>query len=274
MKRNNNNLNNLNSIFKNKNNNNKKNNNTNTNKNIIKREEMKIYKEITDNELNSLSYSDALIRDKRNFSKIYLSLIKTRQILFFTFKCKNDYNSIAMKFCFFTFMFAFSFFINTLFIDENALHLIFIAGGNLGIISTIPMMIYTVLITSIVKNFLLEIMFTEDNILDIKGANKQEKENIIQKSILKISLKTTIYFFILIFITSFIWFYFGCFFIVFKKTQFFALKNTLISFAISLAAPFIYYIIPACLRSASLHKRKKKNRIFLYMFSKIMQIIL
>ena len=179
-----------------------------------------------------------------------------------------------MKFCFFAFILAFTFFINTLFIDENVLHEIFISKGNLGIISTIPMMLYTVLITSIVKNILLECMFTESNILDIKGANKLEKNKVIQKSILKISLKTTIYFFIIILFTSFIWFYFGCFFTVFNKTQFFALKNTLISFGILLVVPFVYYPIPACLRSASLQNRKKKNRLFLYSLSKIIQIIL
>ena len=140
--------------------------------------------------------------------------------------------------------------------------------------SFIPIVLFSVLITSIVKNILLEIMFTEDNIIDIKGANKLEKSNVIQKSILKISLKTTIYFFIIILFTLFIWIYFGCFFTVFKNTQFFALKNTLISFGILLAAPFGYYTLPACLRSASLQNRKKKNRLFLYSFSKIVQIIL
>ena len=273
-----NNLSNINRTFKSKMNDNKKNNdNINisiNNKDIIKNEEMIMYKEITDDELNSLSYNDALIRDKRKFSKIYISLIKTRQLLFFTFKCKNDYNSIAMKFCFFAFILAFTFFINTLFIDENVLHEIFISKGNLGIISTIPMSLYTVLITSIVKNILLECMFTESNILDIKGASKSEKNEVIQNSILKVSLKTTIYFFIIILFTSFIWFYFGCFFTVFNKTQFFALKNTLISFGILLVVPFVYYPIPACLRSASLQNRKKKNRLFLYSLSKIIQIIL
>ena len=265
-KKNNENANGLNEILKNKINNDDNNNNI--------KKEVKMYKETTDNELNSLSYHDALIRDKRKFLKVYLSLIKSRQLIFFSFKCKNDYNSIVMKICFFGFIFSFTLFINTLFIDENVLHEVFASGGNMDIISTIPMMVFSALISSFVKNIFFELMFTESNILDIKAASKAEKNIVIPNSILRVSLKCRIYFFVIILITSFIWFYFGCFYTVFKNTQIFALKNSLISFAFILVAPFGYYIIPAFLRILSLQNRKKKNGFFLYILSKVMQIIL
>ena len=52
-----------------------------------------------DTELNSLSYKEALIIDKRNYFQYYLSLIKKKQILIFTFYITNDYNSIIIKIC-------------------------------------------------------------------------------------------------------------------------------------------------------------------------------
>ena len=54
-----------------------------------------------DTELNSLSYKEALIIDKRNYFQYYLSLIKKKQILIFTFYITNDYNSIIIKICLF-----------------------------------------------------------------------------------------------------------------------------------------------------------------------------
>ena len=52
----------------------------------------------TDNELNSLSYLKALKHDKRTYMQCYLSLLKTKHPLFFSFYFKNkDYNSQIIK---------------------------------------------------------------------------------------------------------------------------------------------------------------------------------
>ena len=243
-------------------------------KNVLKKDELKIYSEVTDNELNSLSYDDATSKDKRTFYQTYMSLIRTRQLLFFTFKCKNDYNSGIIKFCFFFFIFAFLFFINTLFVDELTLHNIFITGGNLGILHTIPIMFYSVLITSTIKNILLEYIFTENNILSIKETDKSQKREVLKDVVTKVTLKCSLYFYISFVIVLFIWIYIACFFTVFKNMQFFVLKNTLISFGIFLAIPFAYYVIPAALRIISLESRESKNRLFLYALAKILLIFL
>ena len=241
-------------------------------KNQIKNDELKIYLELTDNELNSLSYNDATSKDQRTFFQTYISLIKTRDLLFFTFKCKHDYNSGIIKFCFFFFIFAFLFFINTLFVDEITLHNIFITEGNLGLFHSIPIMLYSVLITSTLKNILLEYIFTEDNILTIKEADKSQKNEVIKDVYTKVTLKCSLYFYISFVIVLFIWIYIACFFTIFKNTQLFVLKNTLISFGIFLAFPFAYYVIPAALRIISLESRESKNRLFVYALAKILLI--
>ena len=151
---------------------------------------MKNYLEIQDNELNSLSYYSATTKDKRTFFQTYISFLKTRQILLFTFKCKNDYYSKIMKFCFFFFIFALFFFVNTLFLTENSLHIIDISGGHLGIINSFSSIFPTIIITSFIKNILLEFMFTEDNVFYFEAKSFEEKESWIG-AVGKAMVKTT-----------------------------------------------------------------------------------
>ena len=46
-----------------------------------------------DGELNNLSYNLALKYDKRTYAQYYMSLLRTKHIIFFSFFNNNDYNS-------------------------------------------------------------------------------------------------------------------------------------------------------------------------------------
>ena len=113
-------------------------------------------------------------------------------------------------------------------------------------------------------------MFTEDNILSIKTAVKEKKNEVIKDAITKVTVKGTLFFAIIFIINSFIWIYIACFFIVFRNSQMIALINTLICFGIFMAIPFGYYVIPTILRTFSLNNRESKNRMGPYVFSKIL----
>ena len=58
---------------------------------------------------------------------------------------------------------------------------------------------------------------------------------------------------------------------IYKNTQYHLLKDTLISFGLSLLYPFAIYILPGIFRIPSLSNRKIKREC-LYDFSKILQI--
>ena len=66
--------------------------------NIIEKNEIKAnYKyilEYTDSELDSLSYKEALRKDKRTYCQYYLSLLKKKQPILFSFYPNKDYTSI------------------------------------------------------------------------------------------------------------------------------------------------------------------------------------
>ena len=75
--------------------------------------------EYNDYELNNLEYQKALEIDKRNYLEYYISLIKRRQIIIFTFYTNDDYNSKIIKISLFLFSFSIYFTINTLFFNDS-----------------------------------------------------------------------------------------------------------------------------------------------------------
>jgi hypothetical protein len=243
------------------------------NNNIIMDKETKKLAEITDNELNSLSYYDAIIKDKRTFGEFYLSLIKTKQLLAFTFKSKNDFNSLMMKLNFLFLIFSIIFFINTTFFDDIILHDIFISGGKLGIMYFIPIIAYVTLTTSVLKNILIELIFTEGDAISIKLADPLKKNDTIKSAVTAITLKCILFYVCSIIFISFVWVYIACFFSVFKNSQLYVIENAAISFAMVQVVPFVFYLIPTGLRIISLDSREQKNRLCLYIFSKILQIL-
>ena len=83
--------------------------------------------------------------------------------------------------------------------------------------------------------------------------------------------------FILFFIINFLllilfWFYLSCFCTVYKNTQIYLIKDTLISFGLSMVYPFFICLFPCIFRIYSLSSRKNKRK-YCYSFSKLLQLI-
>ena len=71
---------------------------------------------LTQTELNDLKYKQALKYDKRTYCEYYLSLIKTKHLLFFSFLPLMDFNSRIIKIFLFFFNFSVTFTVNALFL--------------------------------------------------------------------------------------------------------------------------------------------------------------
>ena len=236
--------------------------------------EINKYKERTYNELNSLSYNDALAIDHRNFFKIYISFIMTRQLFVFAFNCKNDFNSKVMKICFLLYIFVIFLVVNTFLIDLSTLFEVFKSQGIIGIFYDPLFLVYITLIPHIIKNILVLIVFTEDDILIIRNNNNYAKRELIKDVLTIVTIKVKLFFALGIVTLILVWAYIACFFSVFKKTTFFVLRNTLISFGISMIIPILLGVIPALLRTIALGDRKGKNRFYFYIISKIFQVLI
>ena len=78
-----------------------------------------------DYELNFLDFQKAIIYDKRTFFQYYLSLLKSNNLLLFSFYPMNDYNIKIVKISIFFISFDIYFFINSLFFNNSTIHKIY-----------------------------------------------------------------------------------------------------------------------------------------------------
>ena len=230
----------------------------------------KIYK-CTDDELNNLPYNSALKKDKRTYCIYYVSLIRIKHLLFFSFIPKFDYNSRTLKIFFFFFNFATNFTVNALFFNEKTLHIIYINNGTFDFVYNIPQILYSSLISGFINILIKTLALSDTNLVELKKEENKSNIKIKAKKTLSILKMKFLSFFIISFLLLILfWFYLACFCAVYKNTQLYLIKDTLISFVVTLIYPFALYLIPGIFRIYSL-KRKKKQ--YIYNFSKLIQMI-
>ena len=85
-----------------------------------------------------------------------------------------------------------------------------------------------------------------------------------------LTIKFTVYFIISFIFLLFFWYYISMFGVIYNNTQIHLLKDTLMSFGLSLIIPFLFYLLPGFFRIPSLSNTKKKRQ-YLYNFSKFLQ---
>ena len=113
---------------------------------------------------------------------------------------------------------------------------------------------------------------SEKNIVKIKKEKNNIKEK-VEKLLKCLNIKFIIFYIFVFLFLIFFWLYISSFGAVYRNTQFHLLKDTLISFAISLLYPFGINLIPGIFRIPSL-RSGAKNKGYLYKISKIIQLIL
>ena len=144
-------------------------NNKNKNKNIYN------YNDYNDFEINNLAYEEALKIDKRSYIQYYFSLLRMKHILVFTFYTSNDYNSRMVKISLFLFDFALSYTINALFFNDSTIHKIYEDKGSFNFIYQIPQILYSTIIFSTLNSLIKYLSLSENNILEIKNENENER---------------------------------------------------------------------------------------------------
>ena len=221
--------------------------------------------------MNSLEYTKALIIDKRTYFQYYLSLIKRKQIIIFTFYTKNDYNSRIIKISLLLFSFSLYITINALFFNNSLIHRIYEEKGNYDFIYQIPKILYSAIISGIINTLINYLSLSEKYILKIK---KEEKNKIKkQKEVLKcLDIKFILFFIFNILFLIIFWYYLSCFCAVYSNTQIHLIKDTLTSYILSLIYPFGINLFPGIFRLKAL-KNKGKNYFCIYNFSKYLQLI-
>jgi hypothetical protein len=218
-----------------------------------------------------MSYDKALKYDKRRYIQYYISLLRTNHILIFAFIPSNDYNSTSIKICLFFFSFALYYTINALFFTDSKIHNIYVEKGNYNFIYQIPQILYSTIISIVINSIIRFFSLSQKDVLNVKNGNIKDNINKKKDKLIKFLRLKFLYFFkISIAFLVFFWYYLSCFGAVYTNSQIHLLKDTLISFALSLLYPIGLYLIPGILRIYSLNNKNKK---YIYTISKIMQFI-
>ena len=248
-------------------------NNKISSENIKKKKVKIIGKNYTNEELNRMSYKEALIYDKRTYLQYYWALLKKKQLILFTIINRNDYNLITIKISLFFLSFSLYFTINGFFFNDDTMHKIYKDNGIYDIIYQIPIMIYSTLISSIINILLKTLSLSEKSILELKKEDKvkviQEKSNLIR---ICMKIKFILFFILSVLLMIFFWYFISCFCGVYINTQKILINDTLISFGLSMLYPFGLNLLPGLSRIPAL-KAKKQDNECLYRTSNIIALI-
>ena len=228
---------------------------------------------LNDEELNRLDYGAAVKVDKRTFLQYYWSLLKKKQLLLFTFYPSKDYNMRIIKMSFFIISFSLYMTINGFFFTDSTMHKVYEDNGNFNIIYQIPQILYSTLVSMTINKLLKYLSLSEKNILELKKQKNMKAMNDKSPKIEKcLKIKLLIYFVLGFLLMLFFWYFISTFCAVYSKTQYILIKNTLISFSISMIYPFGYSILPGIIRIPAL-RAKNQDQEFLYKFSQIIALI-
>jgi len=229
--------------------------------------------EYNDEEKNNLKYELALRYDKRTYFEYYLSLLKTKHLLIFSFCYNKDYNSKIIKIDLFFINFISNYFINALFFNDNTMHKIYEDEGSFNIVYQLPQIIYSSLISNILDIILKLLSLTENDILSYKeNKNQKNIENRKNALISKLKIKLILYFIISFIFLLFFSYYLSIFCAIYRNTQYHLIKDTLISFGLSLIYPFGIYLLPGIFRIPALSNPKNKN-IYLFNLCLLLQYL-
>ena len=223
-----------------------------------------------DYELNSMNYENVLKIDKRSYFNIYISLIKTKHPIIFSFYPIKDYNTMIVKIDLFFLSFSIYYFINSFFFNDKIIHKIYKDEGIYNFKYFIPFIFYSFIISHCIFIFIKYFSLSESNICEINNISIKNSSSLIDKIKRCIIIKYICFYTLSLLFLFLFWYILSSFGAVFQNTQIYLIKNTMISFCFSLIYPFIINVIPAFLRVYSL---KKSKRECIYKINRYIQFI-
>ena len=135
-----------------------------------------------------------------------------------------------------------------------------------------PQIIYSAIIISVINTIVKYLSLTEKSIIIFKNEKSNKGLDLKMKELIKCIKNKIIIFYVISYIfLLFCWYYLACFCAVYKNTQIHFIKDTVISFGISLIYPFGLYLIPGIFRIVSIKNNERKT---MYEVSQMIQLLL
>ena len=162
---------------------------------------------------------------------------------------------------------------NGFFFKDSTMHRIYENKGKYKILYQIPKIIYSSLVCAAINTILRQLSLSEKTILKLKQIDNstiaQKKSRSIKSCL---CLKFTIFCNLSLLFMIFFWYFISCFCAVFLNTQIILIKDTLISFSLSMIYPFCICLLPGIFRIISLRARNK-DKPNIYQFSLLLSFI-
>ena len=163
--------------------------------------------------------------------------------------------------------------VNGFFFADETMHHIYINKGKMDLLFHLPTIIYSSLISSVINTILKQLSLSENNILSIKQVRQMNKSYKRAKEVKKfVKIKFIFYIIVSLILTIFYWYYISCFCAVYTNTQIILIKDSLISFGLSLLYPFGIYLLPGIFRILSLRAKNKDKKCW-YKLSQLLSLI-
>ena len=233
-----------------------------------------LYRNLNDEELNSLEYTIALEIDKRTYFQYYWSLLKKKHLILFTFYPNNDYNIPSIKIFLFLVSFSLYFSINGFFFNDDTMHKINEDHGNFNLLYQLPQIFYSSIISAVINIILKHLSLSEKNILALKKEQNYNKTLQYSNDIKNcLAIKFIIFYILSYLFLMFFWYFIACFCGVYVNTQIILIKDTLISFCLSMVYPFGLNLIPGFFRIPAL-RAAKRDKYFIYKISLIIALFI
>ena len=151
------------------------------------------------------------------------------------------------------------------------MHKIYVDEGKFNFLYQIPIIVYSSILSEVISSIIRYFALTENLILEIKNEFNFERFNkkvdVVYK---KIKVRVSLFFIVAFLLLLFFMYYISCFCGVYVNTQIHLIKDTLVSFVLSLTYSLGLYLIPGIIRIHAL-KAKNKNKFCLYKFSQIVE---
>ena len=147
--------------------------------------------------------------------------------------------------------------LNVFFFSDDSMHKLFLTYGKYDFIQQIPQITYSTIISHIIEVFLCFLSLTDKYIYEIKSNLIRGKKRDIKKIIKCMIIKLIMFFIFVLLFFGIYWYIISIFCGVYRNTQIAFIKDSIISFSISLIYPFILYFFSACIRIYSLKSSKK-----------------
>ena len=224
-------------------------------------DEEKKRKNLDNFELNNLDFYDACELDERTWCKTYWSVLMREHSALITFLAWNDYNLFYIKIQRFFILFCVDMTMNGLFFVHESMHKKYTQGEDFTFVQKLPQLLFTLIVSHLLEVILCFLSLTDTHVYEIKSLPIKEKRDgqKIMDILSKIQRKLTSFIIFTFLLFLFFWYFISAFCAVYQNTQVIYLRDSMISFAISLIDPFIIYCFTTLLRCISLTKICRKN---------------